>query len=115
MTTPSRHERGLGYKHVKRRDYLLRTHTNGSPCYWCGESMFREPEANPDGAPLEADHQVARSHGGTEADRLLHSTCNRSRGDGTRDHLRPAETGMSTQDATFAEKQLGTRVMPWPV
>jgi hypothetical protein len=42
---------------------------------------------------LDGDHSVARSHGGTVADRLLHSECNRARGDGSRDHLRPAITG----------------------
>ncbi len=39
---------------------------------------------------LDADHSIARSKGGTKADRLLHMHCNRSRQDGSRDHLRPA-------------------------
>jgi hypothetical protein len=46
--------------------------------------MYRDPYRNPDGAPLEADHSQARALGGTLADRLMLSTCNRSRGDGTR-------------------------------
>ena len=44
--------------------------------------MYREAWRNPDGRPLEADHSIARSLGGTKADRLLLSTCNRSRGNG---------------------------------
>jgi hypothetical protein len=48
--------------------------------------MWRDPTLNPDGLPLEADHTIARSQGGTHADRLLLATCNRSRGDGTRAH-----------------------------
>lgn len=47
--------------------------------------MYRDATANPDGLPLEADHTVARVHGGTHADRLLLATCNRSRGAG--DHV----------------------------
>lgn len=48
--------------------------------------MYRTPERNPDRMPLEADHTLARSLGGTRADRLLLATCNRSRGNGTRAH-----------------------------
>ena len=50
----------------------------------------RDPARNRDGKPLEADHSQARSKGGTKADRLLCSTCNRSRQAGDRDHQRPA-------------------------
>ena len=46
--------------------------------------MYRDPARNYDGMPLEADHEQARSQGGTRATRLLLATCNRSRGDGTR-------------------------------
>ncbi|MFE3081787.1 hypothetical protein ACFXG7_37485, partial [Nocardia tengchongensis] len=42
---------------------------------------------------LDADHSQPRSKGGMVADRLLHSGCNRERGDGSRDDLRPALTG----------------------
>jgi hypothetical protein len=60
---------------------------------------------------LSADHSVPRSVGGTTADRLLHSWCNSERGDGSRDHLRPALTGKrSTRDGV----DLGRRVMAWP-
>lgn len=44
---------------------------------------------------LDADHSRARSHGGVMADRLLHASCNRERGDGSRDDSRPALTGMA--------------------
>lgn len=86
---PTTTERGLGWQHQKQREYLLRIHVDGSPCWWCGEPMFRVPERNPDEAPLEADHSTARSQGGKKADRLLHSTCNRSRQAGARDSQRP--------------------------
>jgi hypothetical protein len=46
--------------------------------------MYRDASLNPDGLPLEADHTLARSHGGTKADRLMLATCNRSRGAGHR-------------------------------
>jgi hypothetical protein len=46
--------------------------------------MYRTPGLNADGMPLEADHTLARSLGGTKADRLMLATCNRSRGDGQR-------------------------------
>lgn len=46
--------------------------------------MYREPKHNHDGLALHADHSLARSLGGTLPDRLLHATCNESRGDGTR-------------------------------
>src|SRR3954449_12809720 len=49
-----------------------------------GETMYRNPNLNVDGVPLEADHTLARAHGGKHADRLLLRACNRSRGDGTR-------------------------------
>lgn len=90
-------QRGLGWTHQKRREQLLRNHTDGTPCPCqpgCGPGcicrgtnglpMYRDPARNPDRMPLEADHTLARSLGGTTADRLLLATCNRSRGDGTR-------------------------------
>lgn len=85
--------RGLGWKHQQQRERLLRGHRDGAACWWCDKAMFRDPKLNWDGQPLEADHTESRSQGGTRADRLLHSVCNRQRGDGSRDHLRPALTG----------------------
>ena len=49
------------------------------------------PEARAElhGAALEADHtKDLKHHGPGDADRLLHRTCNRSRGDGN-DHRKP--------------------------
>lgn len=93
-------ERGLGWAHKQQRTRLLARHHDGAPCpclddgtcgpaclcrpHGEGQPMYRAAERNPDGLPLEADHSVARSQGGTRADRLMLATCNRSRGAGTR-------------------------------
>ena len=83
--------RDLGRRHRSQRTRLLATLTDGTPCWWCGHGMYHDPDDNPDHAPLDADHSTPRAAGSRElADRLLHSTCNKSRGDGARDHLRPA-------------------------
>ncbi|WP_235578971.1 MULTISPECIES: ATP-binding protein [unclassified Rhodococcus (in: high G+C Gram-positive bacteria)] len=92
----------LGRAHREDRARLLRAHHDGDICWWCGLPMFKSQE-------LEADHSVTRDEharlgkpGRPKADRLLHGLnqngirCNRSRGDGTRDHLRPALTGKAT-------------------
>lgn len=99
---PSAHQRGLGRAHRSQRSSLLARMTDGSPCPCddtCGQACpcrphraatghglprYRDPRRNVDGMPLEADHTLARSQGGTRADRLLLATCNRSRQDGTR-------------------------------
>lgn len=60
---------------------------------------------------LAGDHTIPRSAGGTRADRLLHGPCNAERGDGSRDHERPAITGQRHQRPTI---DLGHRVMAWP-
>lgn len=39
---------------------------------------------------LHADHTITRAAGGKIADRLLHKRCNEQRGDGSKDHQRPA-------------------------
>lgn len=92
-------QRGLGWTHQKQRARLLTKHTDRTVCWWCGEPMYRDPKRNPDYDPrstdpdngkLAADHSHARAHGGTHADRLLHGRCNKERGDGSRDHQRPA-------------------------
>ena len=75
--------RGLGWQHQKQRAALLRRHVEGTPCWWCGRPMYRSQG-------LAADHTQARARGGRHADRLLHTLCNAARGDGSRDHLRPA-------------------------
>lgn len=76
-------QRGLGWKHQKQRARLLTKHVDGTLCWWCGEPMHKSQS-------LAADHTVARARGGVNADRLLHELCNKERGDGSRDHLRPA-------------------------
>ncbi len=86
-------QRGLGHHHQQQRARLLRQHYDGAPCPCqpgCGPAclclgttglpMYRDPVLNADRLPLEADHTIARAHGGTQADRLLLATCNRSRG-----------------------------------
>ncbi|TFV90403.1 hypothetical protein [Blastococcus sp. CT_GayMR16] len=93
-------ERGLGWQHQQDKRRTLARHKDGDPCPCldlndCGPAclcrphgeglpMYRDAARNPDGMPLELDHTLARSQGGTRGDRLLLATCNRSRGDGTR-------------------------------
>ncbi|ODQ97054.1 hypothetical protein BFG51_02735 [Dietzia alimentaria] len=86
-------ERGLGWRHQQDVESLRRRHVEGTACWWCGRPMFKDPARNFDGKTLEGDHSEARSRGGRKADRLMHSTCNRQRGDGSKDELRPARTG----------------------
>ena len=96
--------RGLGQRHKQQAAHLKRHHVDGTPCWWCAEPMYLAQG-------LAADHSVPRSQGGTLADRLLHSWCNNQRGDGHRDHERPALTGRKpTREAI----DLGRRVMRWP-
>lgn len=107
----SAHARGLGYAHRQNRTRLLNALRDGAPCWWCGQPMHRDASQNFDRQPLEADHSLARAHGGHRADRMLHSTCNRSRGDGTRDDQRPALTGLPAPTSDHAGD---LRVMAWP-
>lgn len=92
--------RGLGWNHQQNAARLHRTHTDGTPCWWCGKPMYRDPQRNWDHHTLAADHTIARAHGGTRADRLLHATCNKQRGDGHHDHQRPALTQHPHHDPT---------------
>jgi 5-methylcytosine-specific restriction endonuclease McrA len=66
-------QKGLGWQHQKIRAALLRAHIDGTPCAHCGRPMYLTQK-------LEADHSTPRSQGGTQADRLLHASCNQSRG-----------------------------------
>lgn len=75
-----------GSKHKKSVARLKAKHVEGSPCGWCGEPMWLAQG-------LQGDHSISRAKGGTVTDRLLHGECNRERGDGSCDHLRPAITG----------------------
>jgi hypothetical protein len=85
-------ERGLGWRHQQVVAQLKARHVEGSPCWWCGEPMFRSQE-------LDGDHSRPRSAGGILADRLLHAGCNRARGDGSGDDVRPAFTGRAVAAA----------------
>lgn len=69
-------QRGLGWDHQQVRKQLLAAHVDGTPCAHCGKPMFKTQ-------PLDADHELARVHGGRKANRLLHASCNRSRKDGS--------------------------------
>ena len=122
-STPSKRlgstARGLGHDHQQHRERLLLRHVDGSLCYWCGRKMFREPKRNPDGRTLHADHSHSRAQYGTSGnapDRLLHGSCNESRGDGTHDHLRPALASVvEQQPGTESDPALGTlRYFAWP-
>jgi hypothetical protein len=104
-------QRGLGWNHTQNRERLLRRHREGRPCWWCRLPMWSDATRNPDGRPLHADHTRARSRGGTVADRLLHASCNEARGDGTRDHERPA-VAQTPPEPTWPD--LGPLAMPWP-
>lgn len=98
-------QRGLGHKHQQARARLLARHVDGARCPWCQRPMFRDKEQNFDRRALHADHDTARSRGGTTATRLLHGSCNESRGDG----LRGTTAAPNTPDP-----ELGTLVMNWP-
>lgn len=102
--------RGLGHAHKVRALQLKRDHVEGTLCWWCGEPMYLAQG-------LHADHSTsraaARANGQTTmADRLLHAECNEQRGDGHRDHLRPALTGVRMGKVTI---DIGTRAMRWPL
>lgn len=92
MAAKSTTARGLGWAHQKQRARLEAAHRNGTPCWWCGQPMYRDQDAhlNPDGHVLNADHSNPRANGGTQADRMMHDTCNKSRQAGKRDDERPA-------------------------
>lgn len=97
---PTTTSKGLGWAHQQQARRLFARLVDGTPCPCldlddCGPAcpcraaghglpMYRDPERNADGRTLQADHTVARSQGGTKADRLLLATCNGSRGDGNR-------------------------------
>ncbi|WP_414122888.1 hypothetical protein [Corynebacterium nuruki] len=76
-------EAHLGWTHQQARERLLRRLRDGDTCWWCGRPMEHT-------MALDADHTTSRSHGGRQADRLLHARCNRQRGAGDQDDRRPA-------------------------
>ncbi len=92
---------GLGSEHEKARAALLAAMPDGAPCLCqpgCGPRcpctsgplpMHRDPTRNADSRPLEADHHPPRAHGNTgPPNRLLLSTCNRSRSDHAAQRIR---------------------------
>lgn len=91
-------ERGLGWRHQRQRRRLLAMHVDGTPCWWCGQPMYRTQD-------LDADHSESRHYAGPHvlADRLMHASCNRSRQQGDRDHERPALKARANPGATAFE------------
>ena len=112
---PGSTARGLGHHHQQHRSRLMLRHVDGTPCWWCGAKMWRDPARNYDRRPLHADHSRSRSMyglGNTVADRLLHASCNEQRGDGSRDDQRPALTGDRPREH---DPDLGELTyFPWP-
>lgn len=97
MVKKSTTERGYGWKHQQQRERLLRAHKDGTPCSHCGKPMYRDPDRNFDGAPLEAQHADALANHADKqraplASELMHRFCNRSLGDGTREVTPPGQT-----------------------
>lgn len=75
---------------------------DGTPCPFCGKPLHKSPAQNFDGAALEADLTGdIKHHGQNPADRLLHRTCNRSRGDG-HDERSPLQETATTRESTPA-------------
>lgn len=108
-------QRGLGWAHRQQVAALFTRHQDGTLCWWCDRPMYRTAQRNWDRATLEGDHSTPRSQGGRVADRLLHSTCNRSRGDGSNDDQRPSMTGVHPKKASTADRpDLGVLAMAWP-
>lgn len=108
--------KGLGWAHQRNRDRLLALHVDGTRCWWCGRGMYRQASRNPDGKSLHADHTRARSKAASvheKADRLLHDTCNKQRGDGSRDSRRPALVARLRKLAARKRSETGALVI-WP-
>lgn len=96
------HERGYDWNHRRNRQRLLYNLVDGIPCPFCGKPLHKSPAQNFDGAALEADlTRDIKHHGQNPADRLLHCTCNRSRGDG-HDERSPLQETATTRESTPA-------------
>ena len=108
-----KHNRAYGSRHQKRRRALMAQHVDGAPCDWCGKSMFKNKEENFDRRALEADHEdaVADSGGYLLATRLLHGSCNGSRGKG--DRLSPLELERQEKQYLQANARPGDSVFEW--
>lgn len=108
-------QKGLGHSHKLTVKGLKAKHADGTPCWWCGLPMYVDKSLNWDGESLAGDHSMARAHHrGTKADRLLHGWCNKSRGSGERDHLRPTLTGIPVgQKSTATDDRSNWCVLDW--
>lgn len=93
---------GYGWDHQKTRARLLRDHTDGTPCDHCGRPMYFWQK-------LQADHSRPRALGGQHADRLLHASCNLSRGAALGNRLRGQAR---RRGATPAPRRTGTHGLP---
>jgi hypothetical protein len=111
MGTSGRHtrttvQRGLGGPHQARVRQLLEKHTDGDPCEWCTEPMYKAQG-------LQGDHRLPRSRGGQLPDRLLHGWCNSQRRDAP--ELTKAEwLANKGQHGNTDHADLGVRVLAWP-
>jgi hypothetical protein len=108
--------KGLGHRHRQDRAALMRVHTNGKACEWCGRPMYddvnreknwdyKPGSTNPDSGKLHADHgEKSRDEcirlglPIPRANRLLHGACNIQRGNGGNDHLAAAGSGQRETD-----------------
>lgn len=129
MTTTTRKRttttaKSLGWVHQQARAALMRKHSDGAKCEWCGRPMYGDANrhknfdykagsTNPDSGKLHADHsKMSRAEAlrlglpVPRADRLLHGACNIQRGDGGNDHLAVGAGGVAIKT-----EQL---VMAWP-
>lgn len=79
-------------------------------------AMRRDGKPDTASGSLAHDHTRSRAKYGTtnnHANRLLHGLCNKQRGDGSKDHLRPAIKQQLAASGT-PETTLGTLAMDWP-
>lgn len=124
MTTPkpklTTKQKGLGERHEKARESLLRNHKDGTKCSWCGRPMYRDVKRNwdydpekPKSGKLHAHHSkisraecLRRGIAIPPPDELLHATCNIQLGDGGNKHLAAATKA--------SDSGLGTLTMDWP-
>ncbi len=82
---------GLGYDHERRRAALL-PYAYGKTCPYHG-TVPTCPGLMRRGDQLDLDHSQPRSRGGTVGDRIVHATCNRAYGNGTRGRYASADPG----------------------
>lgn len=108
--------KAYGRQHRQQRERLLARHVDGSPCPYCREPMYRDPAANHDGAPLEADHSTSRASGNVfgHADVLCCRTCNRRKGDMTPDEFRALLASEAGGSLARVPCPSDLRLMPWP-